>query len=210
MAERRVPSPTLRESLLGLIAMLPSRNYLIQILRLLYESGGIDIDTFRQTYRGIVDDYMEKFLYRLGVYIDGNHVKLKYMSTGWLIAELLTEIFKILDDDELRSMLSEASGLDVPNGVEEWIYVRINTLLKDPAHGENAKVVLRALALKSTVTAQELTGQGLNVGEALVIGEILKQLGIAEHLDGIIRLSPIIMEYRDSFERSLRRLGVIE
>ncbi len=207
---REIPSPTLRESLLGIIALLPSRNYLIQILRLLYESGGVDIDTFRQTYRGIVDEYMEKLLYRLGVYIDGKNVRLKYMSIGWMIARLLTDLFKLFDDEEFRRMLSEASGLDIPNPVEEWIYVRINTLLKDPAHGDNARIVLKHLAYKTTVTAQELTNDGLNIGEAMVIGEILRQLGLAEHLDGIIRLSPIIMEYREVFEKVLKRLGIIE
>jgi hypothetical protein len=87
---------------------------------------------------------------------------------------------------------------------------RIDTLLKDPAHGENAKIALRNLAYRNTVTAQELADQGLNIGEAYTIGDILRYLGIAEHIDGIIRLSPLIIDNHERFERVLKRLGIIE
>ncbi len=207
---REVLSPTLREFFLAVLAMLPSRNYVVQILRLLYETGGVDIDTFKQTYRGIVDDYVEDLLYRLGVETEKNIVRLKYMSPGWIIASMLDEVFDILEDPEAREKFSEASGLEITDPFEEWLFVRLDTVLKDPAHGENAKIVLRNLALKNTVTSQELVEQGLNIGESYTIGDILKYLGIAEHIDGIIRLTPIIIDKRDKFERVLRRLGVVE
>ncbi len=207
---REVLSPTLREFFLAVLAMLPSRNYVVQILRLLYETGGVDIDTFKQTYRGIVDDYVEDLLYRLGVVTEKNIVRLKYMSPGWIIASMLDEVFDILEDPEAREKFSEASGLEITDPFEEWLFVRLDTVLKDPAHGENAKIVLRNLAMKNTVTSQELVEQGLNIGESYTIGDILKYLGIAEHIDGIIRLTPIIIDKRDRFERVLRRLGVVE
>lgn len=207
---REVLSPTLREFFLAVLAMLPSRNYVVQILRLLYETGGVDIDTFKQTYRGIVDDYVEDLLYRLGVVTEKNIVRLKYMSPGWIIASMLDEVFDILEDPEAREKFSEASGLEITDPFEEWLFVRLDTVLKDPAHGENAKIVLRNLAMKNTVTSQELVEQGLNIGESYTIGDILKYLGIAEHIDGIIRLTPIIIDKRDKFERVLRRLGVVE
>ncbi len=203
-------SPTLREFFLAVLAMLPSRNYVVQILRLLYETGGVDIDTFKQTYRGIVDDYVEDLLYRLGVVTEKNIVRLRYMSPGWIIASMLDEVFSILEDPEAREKFSEASGLEITDPFEEWLFVRLDTVLKDPAHGENAKIVLRNLALKNTVTSQELVEQGLNIGESYTIGDILKYLGIAEHIDGIIRLTPIIIDNRGKFERVLRRLGVVE
>jgi hypothetical protein len=55
---------------LSMLALLPSRNYVVQVVRILYETEGIDIDTFRQTYRGIIDDYIEKLLYELGVVVE--------------------------------------------------------------------------------------------------------------------------------------------
>jgi hypothetical protein len=59
--EERGASPTLREFMLSMLALLPSRNYVVQVLRILCETEGIDIDTFRQTYRGIIDDYVENY-----------------------------------------------------------------------------------------------------------------------------------------------------
>ncbi len=209
-ARREVPSPTMREFALSMLALLPSRNYVIQVLRLLYETGGIDIDTFRQAYRGIVDDYVESFLYSIGVVVEKNKVRLKYMSPGWMLASILDTVFEILGDPEIRGRISEAAGLDIIDPVEEWIFVRLDTVLKDPAHGENAKIVLKNLAYRNTVTAQELVDQGLNIGEAYTIGDILKYLGIAEHIDGIIRLSPLIIDNRERFETVLKRLGIIE
>lgn len=139
-----------------------------------------------------------------------NIVRLKYMSPGWMIASMLDEVFRILEDPEAREKFSEASGLEIMDPYEEWLFVRLDAVLKDPAHGENAKIVLRNLALKDTVTSQELVEQGLNFGEAYTIGDILKYLGIVEHIDGIMRLTPFIIDNRDKFERVLRRLGVVE
>ncbi len=208
-ARREIPSPAMREFALSMLALLPSRNYVIQVLRLLYETGGIDIDTFRQAYRGVIDDFVESLLYSIGVVVEKNRVRLKYMSPGWILASTIDTIFKILGDPEIRGRISEAANMDIIDPVEEWIFVRLDTVLKDPAHGENAKIVLKNLAYRNTVTAQELVDQGLNIGEAYTIGDILKYLGIAEHIDGIIRLSPLIMDNRDRFEAVLKRLGVI-
>jgi hypothetical protein len=76
------------------------------------------------------------------------------MSKGWIIASVLDELFDLLKDPKLRARLSEASGLNIIDPIEERIFVRIDTLLKDPAHGENAKIALRNLAYRNTVTAQ--------------------------------------------------------
>ncbi|MEM1675763.1 MAG: hypothetical protein QXL68_04200, partial [Desulfurococcaceae archaeon] len=121
---------TTREFLISILSLLPSRNYIVQILRILYETGGVDIDTYRQIYRGIVDEYAEDILRKLGVVVEKNIVKLKYMSIGWNLASLYDDLFNILYDGAFRKRLSEASNLEIPDPLEEWIYIRIDTLLK--------------------------------------------------------------------------------
>ncbi|OYT38978.1 MAG: hypothetical protein B6U89_04910 [Desulfurococcales archaeon ex4484_58] len=207
--EPRVLSKVTREFMLSLLAFLPSRNYVLQILRLLYETGGIDIDSFKQMYRGIIDDYVDEILSRLGVFVEKNVVRLRYMSIGWIIASLYDDLFELFKDEDFRKKLGEASGLELTDFFEEWIYVKLDTVFRDPAHGDNAKVVLRQLINKTNVTVQELVDHGLNIGEAYTVGDILKNLGIVEHIDGIIRLSPQIITKVNVLERVLKRLGVI-
>ncbi len=209
-ARSEAPSKTLREYMLGLLALLPSRNYVSQILRLLYETGGIDIDSFKQMFRGVVDDYVDELLRRLGVYVDGKMVRLKYMSIGWVMASIYDELFNLFRDEEFRKKVSEGSGLEITDFFEEWLYVKLSTVFADPAHGDNAKVVMRQLVRRTSITVQELVDRGLNIGEAYVVGDILKYLGIVEHIDGIIRLTPLIIDNKDVLERVLKRLGVIE
>ncbi|MEM1662354.1 MAG: hypothetical protein QXO78_01690 [Desulfurococcaceae archaeon] len=208
MSEKTGLSKNLREFFLALLAILPSRNRVIQILRLLYETGGIDITSFRQMFRGVVDPHVDEVLGKLGVYIDKDTVKLKYMSLGWIIADLYNDIFDFLNNDDFRRKVSEASGLDIPDPLEEWIYIKLDTAFKDPVHGENAKIVMKELLNKTSITINELIEKGLNVGEAYVIGDVLKTLGLAEHIDGIIRLSPQLIENRDVLERNLKRMGI--
>jgi rhodanese-related sulfurtransferase len=209
LGEERVLSKTAREFLLALLAFLPSRNYVLQILRLLYETGGIDLDSFKQIYRGIVDDYVEELLMKLGVVIDKNRVRLKYSSIGWIMASLFDDLFDVFSDEEFRKRIGEASRLEVPDLFEEWIYIKLDTLFRDPAHGDNAKIVLRQLVNRRNITVQELLSQGLNVGEAYTIADILQNLGIAEHIDGVIRLSPHISRRINVLERVLKRLGAL-
>lgn len=209
MAERPSLSKTLREFVLALLALLPSRNRVVQVLRILYETGGIDLTSFRQMYRGVIDPYTEDLLYKLGVYVEEDVIKLKYMSLGWIIASFFDEVFEIFDNDDYRRKIIESSGLDIPNPFEEWVYVKLDTIFKDPAHGDNAKVVLKELVNKPSVTVDELLGKGLNVGEAYVIGDILRNLGLAEHVDGIIRLAPQLLEKRVHLERNLKRMGAL-
>jgi hypothetical protein len=211
MATRsEAPSKTLREYMLGLLALLPSRNYVSQILRLLYETGGIDIDSFKQMFRGVIDDYVDELLRRLGVYVDGKMVRLKYMSIGWVMASIYDELFNLFRDEGFRKRISEGSGLEITDFFEEWLYVKLSTVFADPAHGDNAKIVMRQLVRRTSITVQELVDRGLNIGEAYVVGDILKYLGIVEHIDGIIRLTPLIIDNREVLERVLKRLGVIE
>ncbi len=207
--ERRILSKVTREFLLALLAFLPSRNYVLQIIRLLYETGGIDVDSFKQMYRGVIDDYVEEILGKLGVVTENNIVRLRYMSIGWMIAELYNQLFEVLGDEEFRKRLSEASGLEVFDPFEEWLYIRLDTVFKDPAHGDNAKVVMKQLLSKTNTTTEELAKLGLNIGEAYTVGDILKNLGLAEHIDGIIRLSPQLIDKTSVLEKVLRRLGVV-
>jgi len=206
--ERRVLSKTTRDFMLSILALLPSRNYVLQIIRLLYETGGIDVDSFKQMYRGLIDDYVEEILSKLGVVTEKNIVRLKYMSLGWMIASIYDDLFEVFRNEEFRKRVSEASGLEIIDPFEEWLYVRLDTVFRDPAHGDNAKVVLRELVNKTSVTSQELTSHGLNVGEAYTVGDILRNLGLAEHIDGIIRLSPQLIVNKNVLERVLKRLGV--
>jgi len=209
LTEERVLSKVSREFILALLAFTPSRNYVLQILRLLYETGGIELDSFKQIYRGIVDEYVEEILAKLGVVIEGGKVYLKYMSPGWVLASIYDELFNIFRDEGFRKKLSEASRIEIPDLFEEWIYIRLDTLFKDPAHGDNAKVVLKQLVSKTSVTVQELLTHGLNIGEAYTIADILQNLGIAEHIDGIIRLSPQLLDRIDVLKRVLKRLEAI-
>lgn len=209
MSEEKVLSRTTREFVLSLLSLLPSRNYIIQILRLLYETGGIDLDSFRQIYRGVVDEYVEEVLKKLGVDIEKNIVKLKYMSTGWSLASLYDDLFTILQDEGFRKKMSEASNMEIPDPVEEWVFIRIDTLLKDPVHGDNARIVLREISNKGVVTVHELTTIGLNIGEAYTIADILQTLGLVEHIDGTIRLSPQISSRVDCLRKVLERLSIV-
>ncbi|MEM0380137.1 MAG: hypothetical protein QXX35_01320 [Desulfurococcaceae archaeon] len=209
MSEEKILSKTTREFIISLLSLLPSRNYIVQILRILYETGGVDIDTYRQIYRGIVDEYAEDILRKLGVVVEKNIVKLKYMSIGWNLASLYDDLFNILYDGEFRKRLSEASNLEIPDPLEEWIYIRIDTLLKDPVHGDNARIVLRELSSRKVTTVQELVTKGLNIGEAYTIADILQTLGLAEHIDGTIRLSPLLSSRMDCFRKALMRLNII-
>jgi hypothetical protein len=45
------------------------------------------------------------------------------MSKGWIIASVLNELFDLLKDPELRARLSEASGLNIIDPIEERIFV---------------------------------------------------------------------------------------
>lgn len=199
----------LKNFVVALLALLPSRNYVAQILRLLYETGGVDKTTYHQMYRGVVDLDTELFLRELGVRVEKEHVKLKYMSPGWMIAELYDEIFRLFEKEDFRKRMMDVSGLEIPDLYEEWLFVRIDTILRDPAHGRSARVVLRKLLDKDTVTIKELVDTGeVTQGEAYAVGDALRYLGIAEHIDGIIRLAPRLIERRDVFERVLKRLEV--
>lgn len=208
MGEKPGLSKSLREFLLAILAILPSRNRVVQILRLIYETGGIDVTSFRQMFRGVVDPYVDEVLGKLGVYVEKDTVKLKYLSLGWVIANLYDDIFVFLNNEDFRKKMVEASGLDIPDPLDEWIYVKLDTAFKDPVHGDNAKIVMRELLIKTSITINELIEKGLNVGEAYVIGDVLKTLGLAEHIDGIIRLTPQLIENRDVLERNLKRMGV--
>ncbi len=200
----------LKNFVVALLAMLPSRNYVAQIIRLLYETGGIDRTTFQQMYRGIIDLDTELFLRALGVRMEKEYVKLKYMSTGWMLAELYDEFFKLFEKEDFRKRLMDVTGMDIPDLLEEWLFIRIDTILKDPAHGRSARIVLRRLLDKDSVTVKELVdNEDITAGEAYAVGDALKYLGIVEHIDGIIRLAPRVIENRDRFERVLQRLGVV-
>jgi len=209
LSRERAVSSVSREFALSILSIMPSRNYVMQILRLLYESGGIDLDSFRQIYKGLIDENVESILYKLGVYVDKNTVKLKYMSIGWVIAQLHDELFNVFRDEGFRKKLSEASNIEIPDLLEEWIYIKLDILFRDPAHGDNAKIVLRELLRKTSVSVNELTVHGLNIGEAYTVADILQNLGLAQHIDGFIRLSPYLINRLDVLERVLKRLGVL-
>ncbi len=201
-------SQYLRDFILVFIAMLPSRNYVTQILRLLYETGGIDLKTYQQMYRGITDPDMEELLKRLGVVFDKDYIRLKYMSPGWILASLYDDLFKIFSDEEFRKRLSELTEIEIYDPFEEWLYIKIDTILKDPAHGLSARVLLKELLSRNTVTSKELVEKGLTPGEAYAVADALKYLGIVEHIDGVVRLSTTLIEKRDVFERVLKRIGI--
>ncbi len=201
-------SQYLRDFILVLVALMPSRNYVTQILRLLYETGGIDRKSYQQMYRGIVDPDMEELLKRLGVKFGDEYIRLRYLSPGWVLASLYDDLFKILEDEEFRKRLSDVTEIEIYDPFEEWLYIKIDTILKDPAHGLSARVVLRELLKRNTVTSKELVEKGLTPGEAHAVGDALKYLGIVEHMDGVIRLSTHLIEKRDVFERVLKRIGI--
>ncbi len=202
-------SQYLRDFMLALIALFPSRNYITQIVRLLYETGGIDRKTFHQMYRDIVDPDMEYMLEKLGVVFSEDYVKLKFMSPGWMLASLYDDIFGMLDNEDFRKRISEAVDLEIHDPFEEWLYIKIDTVLKDPAHGYSARIALKELVNRNTVTSKELVDKGLTPGEAYAVADVLKYLGLVEHLDGVIRLTSPLIDQRDKFERVLKRVGVL-
>jgi len=204
-----IASKPLHEFLLAVLGLAPSRNYVTQILRLLYESGGIDLDSFKQIYRGIVDPYVEELLSKLGIVVDKDRIRVKYMSLGWILASLYDDLFELFSSEEYRKKISEAAGIEVPDLLEEWIYLKLDIVFRDPAHGDNAKIAVKLLADRLSVTVHELTRYGLNTGEAYTVADILQSLGIAEHIDGVLRLSPQLVDKVDVLKKVLKRLGVL-
>jgi len=202
-------SKPLHEFLLAILGLAPSRNYVTQILRLLYESGGIDLDSFKQIYRGIVDPHVEELLSKLGIVVDKNRVRVKYMSLGWILASLYDELFELFSSEEYRKKISEAAGIEVPDLLEEWIYLKLDIVFRDPAHGDNVKIAVKLLADRLSLTVHELTRYGLNTGEAYTVADILQNLGIAEHIDGVLRLSPQLVDRVSALKKVLKRLGVL-
>jgi hypothetical protein len=139
----------------ALITLTPSRNYLIQLFRLL----PANFDSISATYPEFFDDPVARdVLSRAFGLLIGDWVELgtglARDLTTW--SEHLTETFSQDESEKRWKALSTSYKLEVPNALAEWVETKTRMTRTEPRLGSVADKMLHSLLGRESVTLSDL------------------------------------------------------
>ena len=142
-AEEKIEAKQEIEELLkAMLAFAPSRNYLVQMLRMLPS----DYSTISATYPEFFDDPAARSVLTgvFGVQI-GERVEIGHGLANTLAqwSRTLTDLYADDNTPSKLKLLKSTFNLETPNPLEEWVEVRAKMACSEPRLGRTAKEILR-------------------------------------------------------------------
>ena len=138
----------------ALLTLTPSRNYLIQMFRLL----PADFDSISTTYPELFDDPVARdalvrvFGLQIGDRVDLG-VGLAQSLAQW--SAYLTDTFGQDDSEKRWRGLSSSYGVEVPNSLVEWIETKVRMVESEPRLGGSTGKILDLLLGREQVTLSD-------------------------------------------------------
>jgi hypothetical protein len=157
----------------ALIALAPSRNYIIQFLYLIKINGSIDYRILEEAYPELIkDDYTRESLAKAFGVVFSDKVSLDSRGYGFALIEFVDKVLTLFEDSEFRSRTSALLKDEYPKGitnlVEEWVDVRLKGLLSEPTYGKLSIRVLKEIVKVGRVKREEVE-KALGIGGSTLI-----------------------------------------
>jgi hypothetical protein len=191
----------------ALIALAPSRNYIIQFLYLIKINGSIDYRILEEAYPELMkDDYTRESLAKAFGIVFSDKVSLDSRGYGLALVEFVDKVLTLFEDPEFRSrtsaLLKNEYPKGIPNLVEEWVDVRLKGLLSEPTYDKPSIKVLKEVMKVGRVKREELEKVLGIVGGTMI--ECLNLLDlyklVAKDYDGTYRPSDSLRKYSHLLE----------
>jgi hypothetical protein len=187
----------------ALIALAPSRNYVIQFLYLIKKNGSMDYRVLEEAYPELMkDEYMREAVAKAFGVAFKEKVSLDATGYGSALVEFVDKVLTLFEDSAFRSkvntLLKDEYPSGVPNLVEEWVDVRLKGLMSEPTYGKLSVKVLKEVLRVGRVKKEELAknlavrDEGALV-EALLLLDLYK-LALKDY-DGSYRPSDDVRKY---------------
>jgi hypothetical protein len=167
----------------ALIALAPSRNYIVQFLYLIKKNGSMAYRILEEAYPELMkDEYMREAIAKAFGVVFKENVSLDTTGYGFALVEFVDKVLTLFEDSAFRSkvssLLKDEYPSGVPNLVEEWIDVRLRGLMSEPTYGKLSIKVLKEVLKVGRVKREELA-KTLAVGkEEGVLIESLRLLDL--------------------------------
>ena len=135
----------------AIYALLPTRNYVLQLLELLPRDYVKMIDAYPELFKD--KEVRDRLKDVFGIKI-GENVEIKDWGVAYFFHKISNEILKFSDDSDwmkARQKLSEYLGRDLedlPDAKDELWEQRIQMALSEPAYGKDCEKILRTMVKK--------------------------------------------------------------
>jgi len=198
----------LAEFIKALIALSPSRNYVVQFLYLLrMNQGGIDYRILEESYPEIVkDEYVRDYFAKAFGVRFAEKVSLEPNTYGYFLAEFARAILILFDNPEFRTKISslvrEYFPEGIPNLAKEWVEVRLEGLKSEPTYGKSSIAILKELVKTGRMKPEEIEKMlNLSRGHLLNCLNLLELYGLVEKdYDGSYKPSELLRKYQEVLE----------
>jgi len=157
----------------ALIALAPSRNYIVQFLYLIKKNGSMEYRVLEEAYPELMkDEYMREAVAKaFGVAFKEN-VSLDASGYSSALIEFVDKALTLFEDSIFRSKVSSLLKSEYPSGVpnlvEEWVDVRLKGLMSEPTYGKLSIKVLREVLRVGRAKREELAKMlGVSEGELI-------------------------------------------
>ena len=197
-----------------LINLAPSRNRYTQMLFLLPKNLGEMTETYPQLFSGKTLENLIKIGIRVGETVD---VEREYDARGTskqfspVVKEIISKILQLFNNKDVRDVLKEFTGEEIPNLLEEWFEQKLQIVTTEENLGNDVKRVLKTMSEKGKyegweITIDELVEEtGLRKDRIYMIRDFLEEFTIAEkpsYTDGI-RLTDQAKTFKESISKVL-------
>jgi hypothetical protein len=187
----------------ALIALAPSRNYVVQFLYLIKKNGSMDYRVLEEAYPELMkDEYMREAVAKAFGVVFKEKVSLDATGYGSALVEFVDKVLTLFEDSAFRSkvnaLLKGEYPSGVPNLVEEWVDVRLKGLMSEPTYGKLSVKVLKEVLRIGRVKKEELA-KTLAVRDEGALVEALHLLDLyklaLKDYDGSYRPSDDVRKY---------------
>jgi len=197
----------LAEFIKALIALSPSRNYIIQFLYLIRVNGSIDYRILEESYPEIVkDENIRDYFAKIFGVMFTDKVSLEPNGYGYYIAEVVSGIINLFENSEFRSKVSnivkEYFPEGIPNLAKEWVEVRVEGLRLEPSYGMNSIKILKEIVKTGRMKIEEIE-EKLKLTRGLVLNclNLLELYKLVERdYDGSYKPSALVGKYHEVLE----------
>jgi len=199
----------LAEFIKALIALSPSRNYVVQFLYLLkMNRGGIDYRILEESYPEIVkDEYVRDYFAKAFGVRFAEKVSLELNTYGYLLTDFVTKVIELFENPEFRAKISSIVGEYFPEGIpnlaKEWLEVRLEGLKSEPTYGKNSIAILKELVKTGRMKPEEIEKRlNLSRGHILNCLNLLELYGLVEKdYDGSYKPAEPLRKYQEVLGR---------
>jgi hypothetical protein len=187
----------------ALIALAPSRNYVVQFLYLIKKNGSMDYRVLEEAYPELMkDEYIREAIAKAFGVLFKENVSLDAAGYGSTLVEFVDKALILFEDSVLRSKVSSLLKGEyptgVPNLVEEWVDVRLKGMLSEPTYGKLSIKVLKEILRVGRAKREELA-KALAVREEGALIEALRLLDlyklVLKEYDGSYRPADDVRRY---------------